>query len=354
MVQSILSNLAIILLGHLLMSTLMNYRGRFTKVTLNCSIVLLFSTVVIAMFYLPIRFDANYQVDLRLIPLLLLAIFRGWKITLPVLVISSAWRLGMGGLGAVPGVLYGMALPTLLTLLYLAFRKKRVSILESALIVSICWFVSDVPIVWIVPNGVDILKEISPLRYLSFLGATFVYYAFIQLEYKKEALRDELVFLASHDSLTKLLNKQSFIGLVEERMQDDQTEHYIAMVDIDHFKNLNDSYGHLAGDQALIAVSSIFERFESEDLIVARYGGEEFIIYMRADRQEHAIRVMEDIRNAIRTTPVPINEKQSLSVFVSIGLARIVSGSSLQEAIHLADKQLYQAKEQGRDRISYS
>lgn len=97
MVQSILSNLAIILLGHLLMSTLMNYRGRFTKVTLNCSIVLLFSTVVIAMFYLPIRFDANYQVDLRLIPLLLLAIFRGWKITLPVLVISSAWRLGMGG-----------------------------------------------------------------------------------------------------------------------------------------------------------------------------------------------------------------------------------------------------------------
>lgn len=84
MFQSILSNLAIILLGHLLMSTLMNYRKCLSKSLVFICIVLLFSGVIITMFYLPIQFG-EYRFDLRLIPLIFLALFRGWKATLPIL-----------------------------------------------------------------------------------------------------------------------------------------------------------------------------------------------------------------------------------------------------------------------------
>ena len=86
MIQSILSNLAIILLGHLFMSMLMSQKKRLSEKVFSIFIVLLFSIVIISMFYLPIQID-DYNFDLRLIPLMFLAIFRGWKIALPTLII---------------------------------------------------------------------------------------------------------------------------------------------------------------------------------------------------------------------------------------------------------------------------
>ena len=122
-IQSILSNLAIILLGHLFMSMLMSQKNRLSEKFFSICVVLLFSIVIISMFYLPIEID-GYNFDLRLIPLIFLAIFRGWKITLSTLIIVCTWRYFMGGVGALPRILAGMIGPTLFVLLFYAVKKE--------------------------------------------------------------------------------------------------------------------------------------------------------------------------------------------------------------------------------------
>ena len=104
MIQSILSNLAIILLMHLIMCIIVDNRKRLPSQLFSLFIVLLFSGAVISMYYLPIEFGGGYRVDLRLIPLIFSAYFRGWKVTLPVLIIVTVWRFFAGGIGSIPGI----------------------------------------------------------------------------------------------------------------------------------------------------------------------------------------------------------------------------------------------------------
>ncbi|PWA04811.1 hypothetical protein DCC39_18640 [Pueribacillus theae] len=350
MFQSILSNLAILLLGHLLMSTLMQYRERLSKSLVFICIVLLFSGVIITMFYLPIQFG-EYRLDLRLIPLIFLSLLRGWKITLPILVIASIWRLFMGGDGAIPGIIFGMIMPTLFALAFYNPNKNQSVNLKRVLIITGCWFISDFPIIFIFPNGMEVFKNIFLIRYISFLGVAFIYYTFVLLAYKNEALKNQLKFLASHDPLTKLLNRSTFVEIVEEKINDTHMNHYIAIVDIDYFKQLNDTYGHLVGDNILIEISSIFKKYECENVKVARYGGEEFIIYLKAISTKQAIKTIEGIQDEIRTTLFQVDDDLSLTVTVSIGLAMLEGESPLQDAIKQADTNLYLAKERGRDQL---
>ena len=115
MIQSILSNLAIIFLMHIIMGTIMNYKERLNKIVFFLSVVLLFSSAVISMFFLPIEFG-EYKFDLRLIPLIFLALFRGWKLTISVLSIVSIWGYFLGGMDVVPDIIFGMIIPTLFVL----------------------------------------------------------------------------------------------------------------------------------------------------------------------------------------------------------------------------------------------
>lgn len=352
MIQSILSNLSIILLGHLVMSTLMSYKERFTKNQLFIFIVLLFSSEIIALFYLPIQFG-GFFLDLRLIPLIFLALFRGWRVTLSVLIVVSVWRYFMGGDGAIPGIIFGMVLPTLFTLAIFKLKNNRASYIEMIVIITICWFISDFPIIFIIPNGWEIFKNIFIIRYLSFIGTAFILYIFILLAQKNQELKNQLEYTARHDSLTKLLNKSRFVEIVEKKLQKNETnsELSISMVDIDHFKAINDTYGHLVGDQVLRKLSAILKKYNSEDLIIARYGGEEFIIFQKANMEE-AIKVLENIQKEIRHTSLQIDDDLCINVTVSIGIARLER--DLVESIKRADKNLYSAKDKGRDRLIYT
>ena len=179
MIQSILSNLAIILFMHLIMTVIVGNRKRLPDQLFFIFIVLLFSGAVISIFYLPITFGEGYRVDLRLIPLMFLAYMRGWKVTLPVLLIVSVWRFFEGGVGAVPGIIFGMVGPTLFTLAFYKPSKLLNHYIEKFVIVTGCWFISDFPIVYLVPNGLDIFEQIFIGRYLSFLGVSIILYAFI-------------------------------------------------------------------------------------------------------------------------------------------------------------------------------
>lgn len=350
MIQSILSNIAIILLGHLLMGMLRTQRKLLSNAFMSIGIVLLFSAVIISMFYLPIRID-GYNFDLRLIPLIFLAIFHGWKMTIPTLIIVCMWRYFMGGVGMMPGILAGMIGPTLFVLLYYTIKKDLHNIYEKIWIITVCWFISDFPIVFIIPNGWEVFKGFFLIRYSSFLIVAFIYYFFIKSEYNREYYKVQLERMAWYDQLTNLLNRRKFIELIESKQMNDTHHQFIALIDLDYFKQVNDTYGHLAGDNVLIQLASIFKEQQSDSMLIARYGGEEFIVYLEADSLEDAINTMENLRNHIKNTSFEIVTGHYVPITISIGLAPLEKSVPLKDTISLADRYLYIAKENGRDQL---
>jgi diguanylate cyclase (GGDEF)-like protein len=124
------------------------------------------------------------------------------------------------------------------------------------------------------------------------------------------------------------------------------------MIDIDHFKKINDTYGHLVGDEVLIKVAQLLKESIRGDDLVVRYGGEEFLIIMEMERarffRERASKILE----LIQSTPIETHV-QTFNITVSIGAFYNCCNVdlSLEECIRNADDLLYKAKEQGRNQV---
>lgn len=162
--------------------------------------------------------------------------------------------------------------------------------------------------------------------------------------------------LSNRDRLTSLANRGFFdesmmrIGALAGRSGETVA---VAMIDVDHFKRFNDTYGHLVGDEALRVVSRILSTsFRNTDLL-ARYGGEEFAGLFPGMSVDDASHRLDKLRATIERTPVPIDHRDGSShVTVSIGLAVWPhDGLSLKETLAIADLRLYQAKTSGRNRV---
>ncbi|RUL51648.1 GGDEF domain-containing protein [Lysinibacillus antri] len=350
MFQSILSNLAIILLTHLIMSMLMHYRKRITSFTYHTLSIILVSCSIIAMFYLPIRFG-DFWLDMRFIPLVFFAYFHGWKIAISSLIIAGFWRFLMGGDGMVPGILFGMIGPTLLALAFHSRANIESNYLEKLSLLIGCWLICDIPIIFAMPNGLEVFKDIAFIRSISFIITGIIWYIFIMQNRQLKYLYDELEKQAGEDPLTKLLNKRKFFDVVTDKVKSLKPNHYIAMVDIDHFKNINDTYGHLIGDKILIDVAHILKDYETKFIQVGRYGGEEFIIYIGNTTNEDAKKLIEQIHKKIKEHEFIIDEYQHIKITASIGLASLEDNSTLLHTVNKADINLYRAKQSGRNRF---
>ncbi|MBA3007147.1 MAG: diguanylate cyclase [Desulfocapsa sp.] len=164
---------------------------------------------------------------------------------------------------------------------------------------------------------------------------------------------EELVNLASVDSLTGLNNRKSAMIRFEEEISS-QTRFKDSlsclMLDIDHFKTVNDRYGHQVGDEALVKVAkTLFEMTRSYD-IVCRYGGEEFMIIMPRTALKNAKIVAERILKKIADDSIEVPNGQ-FSLTISCGLAQLNDNEIADKVIGRADAALYQAKNEGRNRI---
>ena len=125
------------------------------------------------------------------------------------------------------------------------------------------------------------------------------------------------------------------------------------MVDIDHFKLINDQFGHLVGDEALCVVSRTLESHKRSTDYAGRWGGEEFLLVLPAATIQDAGQIAERMRLAIRSTSIPLNDGGEFSVRASLGAASTIPGEefSLERLIERADQALYLAKQAGRDMV---
>ena len=164
--------------------------------------------------------------------------------------------------------------------------------------------------------------------------------------------------VANRDSLTSLCTKRVLSMRLGELIHSAGQTHSplsVIMLDIDHFKRYNDTFGHLAGDEILKTVARILRSQLRSDDIPTRYGGEEFAVVLPGTSKEDALRIAEKIRRAVELHPFPQGVGSSASpgtVTLSGGVAALfVDGTSSQEILGAADQALYVAKQQGRNRI---
>jgi diguanylate cyclase (GGDEF)-like protein/PAS domain S-box-containing protein len=167
-----------------------------------------------------------------------------------------------------------------------------------------------------------------------------------------EELRARLEELAVRDSLTGLHNRRLLDDTIEREIIRAKRSHHnvsILMLDIDYFKRLNDTYGHKAGDAALIKLAQFLLAQARADDFVCRYGGEEFIMVMPRLNQEDALKRAEEICRAVSTLEINF-EKLALKMTISIGVAQYPDhGNTSEEVIRAADSALYEAKHNGRN-----
>lgn len=170
-----------------------------------------------------------------------------------------------------------------------------------------------------------------------------------------DRMRISLIELAQQDPLTQLLNRRSFERLAQQeaqRAQRNAGRWALLMIDIDHFKQLNDSLGHAAGDHALVAVAECLRAALRTEDLAARWGGEEFVLLLVGTVENVAAQVAERIRQSLQELPLQF-QGQKFRITASIGLAATQGAEqSLASLLQRADVALYAAKAEGRNRVA--
>lgn len=184
----------------------------------------------------------------------------------------------------------------------------------------------------------------------------------VMVHYKIKQLQEELIEtnhrleeLSNTDYLTKLYNRRYFMELLElefQRAQRYQAELSFVMIDIDHFKTFNDTYGHLLGDRILFEVSAILQENLRVHDIMGRYGGEEFGLFMPETDVQGALIVAERYRRRVEEFLL-LEGTAELRVTISLGVACFPRHDvhSVDDLIRISDNALYKAKKNGRNRV---
>jgi len=171
-----------------------------------------------------------------------------------------------------------------------------------------------------------------------------------QMNEELEQKNHQLEILATTDRLTGLLNRHKLDQIIEyelRRARRYEAHFSLALIDIDHFKQVNDTYGHQVGDSILAGISSIMKRRVRSSDIVGRWGGEEFIILLPNTPLQQATIVLDELREQLSRS----NFEPVKSVTISIGLAHSSTYSCEDDILTAADNALYHAKNNGRNRI---
>jgi len=154
-----------------------------------------------------------------------------------------------------------------------------------------------------------------------------------------------------YDLLTKQLNRRGFEYQLNQNPLTSDISYFIILIDLDHFKKLNDTFGHSAGDTVLQEVAVALKQGLRQNDLFARWGGEEFIVLIKADNLENAVQLAEKLRNIIAA--IKLTAIEGMPITTSLGIAKWGEDEEFESAFNRADKNLYLAKAEGRNRVCY-
>ncbi|MCR5508527.1 MAG: diguanylate cyclase [Lachnospiraceae bacterium] len=184
--------------------------------------------------------------------------------------------------------------------------------------------------------------------------AYFYYIKFASSEHKIIKYAKKLEKLATMDPLTQLTNRRGMMNHLEAFVSDSASHSQLSLAisDIDFFKNVNDTYGHDAGDYVLIELGKTFKEFMKDKGWIARWGGEEFLFAFEDNNGDYAFEQLDKLKYSIEKRQFNYKE-YTFNVTMTFGLEEYDSSVGISETIKNADNKLYQGKEAGRNRIVY-
>jgi diguanylate cyclase len=304
----------------------------------------------------PTQLGSGGQIDGRSIVVGLGAAFGGVPAAVVSAAIAGCFRyFVVGGGSALVGTI-GIALAAILGLAWMRIctcngRPNPAQLALAGVMIS---FQAVVVVMLPYERAVAFIMNFYPLLLIASVVGAMVLGSLISRERHILDSRDEWRQMAEIDQLTGLRNRRhmefAFEKLTNQQLMTD-TEHAIILLDIDHFKRINDEYGHAAGDEALKAFARTLQDNTRSDDIVARMGGEEFCILLKDTPRSMAEMVAQRILKSVRNAPIQLGDA-TIKMTVSGGVTAFQSiDANYPNLMAQADSALYQAKEAGRDRI---
>ena len=226
-------------------------------------------------------------------------------------------------------------------------KAKHVWLITASVTVMACAIVASAIIIFY-PRE-DWPWELSLSMSLTIgIAAPVTYFMGLKM-HENAVLSQELRHLLNHDPLTDAATRSHFFQRMREAPMVEGTA---LMADIDHFKKVNDTYGHFAGDAVIKAVATVMLDNLRPDDIVCRFGGEEFMIFLPGRGYDDGLQAAETLRELVSEVTVMFG-KQRISVALSVGGAVKLANKSIDVTIREADAALYRAKNAGRDQTVF-
>ncbi|TNB48027.1 diguanylate cyclase [Martelella lutilitoris] len=323
-------------------------RSRWPDLWAGPAIGVLFSLGAAITMIDPLVIGPGIVVDIRVVMVGLAALFGGLWAALIACVVAVAVRIFIGGAGVLPGTV-SIVVAALIALAFVRIRGSRRDLGNLALLgLAISLSLSSVllmPFDFVVNTAA---KSLPALIVRNVLGTMILGYL-LAMEERREAEHKTFKQLAERDALTGLSNRRA-LEVLERRNPNQETPELfcVIMFDLDHFKTVNDTHGHSCGDVVLARFAEIISRrIRGSDLVV-RYGGEEFCVILNDALLSNAARIAEDIRGQLAAEDFA----NGVTVTVSAGVAQSSENEpSVYTVIKNADKALYEAKRNGRNRV---
>jgi diguanylate cyclase len=320
----------------------------------NAALGLLFGLAAAGAMLQPIMLEAGVLFDLRALPLGLAGAFLGPFGALPAMGVAGVMRIAIGGSGMIAGlVAIGIAGFAGSAWFFLArflrplpaFRLLVLSLMISLHLLAVLLLPGQL--------AAKILVELAPLTILLNLFGTLVVGGMFNRERcaveRERALEKEVL----KDPLTGIANRRGFARLVEGVSQrGSATGSALLIIDLDHFKAINDTHGHAAGDLVLMQLGARLQACLRGSDIVARFGGEEFVAFLPATPVDAAMLVAERLRCAVVDEPFAVGGC-AIRVTISVGAHWEAGLVECSAAFASADRALYSAKAKGRNRVVF-
>ncbi|WP_257391703.1 GGDEF domain-containing protein [Mesobacillus jeotgali] len=298
-------------------------------------------------------FFEGMRIDLRSVPLFFVAFLTGWKLGIIAVILPLWYRIDLGGPTVIEGVTQSILLPYIVGSLF----HRRITYNPPYTLLNVKYLLVGFLIYEIIKSSLMFLTTpvnlIPVLIMVVFEFIAILTIALINNDTNLNLLtKKELEFDSRHDGMTNLYNLRYFNTKAGELLSSNKS-FVIGMIDVDYFKNYNDTHGHPAGDIVLKNIGKLLKDSMRDGDVFARYGGEEFIICLQQDNDISNTAIVADrFRNLVEAYPFHGEESQpNKKLTVSIGLSSVSNGKEIHELIEEADQALYAAKQQGRNTV---